>query len=494
MINKVYKKTQGFALALTLFLIVILATVCFAALNITTLDARTATEDYKASRAFYAARAGVAFAKSELTDSAHVSLTSKLTYPKQNLQLAGGQTSEESFSLIITPATDNPARAFRIWKVESTGYYDNASRQIIAYLERETFAHYAYFTDRETCMSSIIQFMEKDKITGAVHTNGFFTVSGHPQVAGQMVSANSGDSSYNKTTGVYTRTDNQKVTDNKDFYHASNSNYNTDRVTALDDSPDFSFAGGQTEVPLPSTTSSEIIEAANMAETSFNGNYRIVFTENGKAKFYKQVTKQVTTYVNGRPQTTTKTFYDGYPPDTGGTDKPEKTLDTTVRPGITMYVDGNIEVSGDINGRCTLSSSGDTYIVDDFQYVNPTNCVMGILSERNIIVRADKNVKRDFYIDAILMALNGSFTVENYDSGIDRGELHVFGGIVQNKRGPVGQTKTQTSGGHSTQSHTGYAKDYVYDAKLETMPPLNFPYTGKFIIRYFIDKGSLGGV
>ena len=62
--------------------------------------------------------------------------------------------------------------------------------------------------------------MEKDKITGAVHTNGFFTVSGHPQVAGQMVSANSGDASYSKTTGVYTRSDNQRVTDNKDFYHA----------------------------------------------------------------------------------------------------------------------------------------------------------------------------------------------------------------------------------------------------------------------------------
>ena len=479
MINKVHIKNKGFALALTLFLIVILATVCFAALNITTLDSRTATEDYKASRAFYAARAGVAFAKSELTDSAHVSLTSQLTYPKQNLQLAGGGTSEESFSLVITPAVDNPSRAFRIWKVESTGYYDNASRQIIAYLERETFAHYAYFTDRETCLSSVIQFMEKDKITGAVHTNGYFTVSGHPQVAGQMVSANSGDTSYNKTTGVYTRTDNKKVTDNKDFYHAANSNYSSDRVTALDDSPDFSFAGGQAEVPLPTTTSSEIIEAANMAETAFEGNYRVVFTEQGKAKFYKQVKKN------------NRTYYDGYPPDTGGQDRPEKTLDTTVHPGITMYVKGDIEVSGDVNGRCTLSSSGNTYIVDDLQYFNDTNCVMGILSEKNIIVRADKNVKRDFYIDAILMALKGSFTVENYDSGVDRGELHVFGGIVQNKRGPVGQTKT--SGGHAV-SHTGYAKDYVYDAKLETMPPLNFPYTGKFIIRYFIDKGSLGGV
>ncbi|MDO5296281.1 MAG: hypothetical protein Q4F00_06535 [bacterium] len=485
MFNQVSKKSRGFALALSLFLIVILATVCFAALNITTLDNRAATEDYKASRAFYAARAGVAYAKAQLTDSANVSLTSVLRY-NEHLQLADGYISEEKFSITITPAVDNPARAFRIWKVESTGYYSDAARKIIAYLERETFAHYAYFTDRETCMSSIIQFMGQDKITGAVHTNGFFTIADHPQIGGQMVSANSGDTSYNKSTGVYKRTDSKDSTDNKDFYHSANKNYTKDRAIALDDSPDFSFAGGQAEVPLPRTTSSEIIEASKMADTSFKGNYRIVFTEDGKAKYYKQVTAQ------GR------TYYEGYPPHNNGKDKPEKTLDTTVRPGITMYVDGNVEIDGKVLGRCTLSSSGDTYICDDLQYVNPSNCVLGILSEKNIIVRADPNVKQDFYIDAILMALNGSFTVENYNTGVDRGELHVFGGIVQNKRGPVGQTSTQTQsyygGYYTTTKHTGYAKDYVYDHKLETMPPLNFPYTGKFVIRYFIDKGSLGGV
>lgn len=476
MFNQVSKKSRGFALALSLFLIVILATVCFAALNITTLDNRAATEDYKASRAFYAARAGVAYAKAQLTDSANVSLTSVLRY-NEHLQLADGYISEEKFSITITPAADNPARAFRIWKVESTGYYADAARKIIAYLERETFAHYAYFTDQETNKSGqVIQFMGKDKITGAVHTNGHFTIAEHPQIGGQMVSANSDDTRYNERTGVYKRTDNKESTDNKDFYHAANNNYSSDRAIALDDSPDFSFAGGQAEVPLPRTTSSEIIEAAKMANTSFKGNYRIVFTEDGKAKYYKQVTKQ------GR------TYYEGYPPHNNGTDKPEKTLDTTVRPGITMYVDGNVEIDGKVLGRCTLSSSGDTYICDDLQYVNPSNCVMGILSEKNIIVRANPNVKQDFYIDAILMALNGSFTVENYNTGVDRGELHVFGGIVQNKRGPVGQSWSGST------KRTGYAKDYVYDHKLETMPPLNFPFTGKFVIRYFIDKGSLGGV
>ncbi|MBQ7567592.1 hypothetical protein IJT17_02170, partial [bacterium] len=129
------------------------------------------------------------------------------------------------------------------------------------------------------------------------------------------------------------------------------------------------------------------------------------------------------------------------------------------------------------------------YIVDDVQYENDNNCVLGLLSEQSIIVRTNQNVNQDLYLDAIVMALNGSFTVENYDKGSYRGKLHLFGGVIQNKRGPVA---TSRSGGGSIV--TGYAKDYVYDPKLESMPPLNFPNTGKFRLRYFIDRGSLGGV
>lgn len=478
MINVLRRKFSGFALALTLFLIVILATVSFAALNITTLDSRTATEDYKASRAFYAARAGIAFAKSELTDSARVSLTETLTYNRQTLQLNNGDSAEEAFSLVITPAVDNANRVFRVWRVESTGYYNDATRRVLAYLERETFARYAYFTDAETCNGTVIHFSTGDQISGAVHTNGFFTVSGHPKFSGQVISVNTGDTSYNASQGTYKRTDNKTVTDNRDFYHAGNNNYTNDRPAALNDSPDFSFNGGQSRVPLPSTTSPEIISAANNADTAFEGDYRIVFTEQGKAKFYKKV-KQGYSY-----------YYDGYPSKSNGyKDRPQKTLDTTVHPGITMYVNGNIEISGDVKGRCTLSSSKSTYIVDDLQYVNDNNCVLGILSEENIYIRTDKNVKRDIYIDAILMALKGTFTVEDYDKGSARGTIHLFGGVVQNKRGPVGTFNSSTFA-----TSTGYNKDYVYDPKLETMPPLNFPNTGKFTIRYFIDKGSLGGV
>ena len=206
-------------------------------------------------------------------------------------------------------------------------------------------------------------------------------------------------------------------------------------------------------------------------------------TEDGKAKFYKETTEK--RLVNGRYQNVT--YYKGLPQKAGDPDTPEKSLDTTKMPGICMYVKGKMEVSGDVKGRVTLSSTDNCYVVDDIQYVDDNNCVLGLTSENNIIVRTDKNVQRDLYLSAMLMALKGSFTVENYSSGRYRGQLHLFGGVVQKTRGAVA-----TGTGSSTS--TGYEKDYVYDPKLVTYPPLNFPNTGKYYLRYFIDKGSLGGV
>lgn len=505
-----HRNNRGFAIALTLFLIVILATVCFGALNVTTLDSRTATEDYKASRSFYAARAGVAFAKRELTDASRVSTTSAVSYGKQHLKLADGTDADEAFSVIITPAVDNSSRVFRIWKVESTGYYDDASRCILAYLELESFAKYGYFTDIESTSSQTIQFAPHDSLTGAVHTNGYFTISGHPSFQGQMTSANSSDDRYNSTSGTYKRTDGQTVTDNKDYYRSANNNYIADRATALNDSPDFSFAGGQEVIELPKSTNEDAINAANNEGSTLSGNYKIVFTEDGQAKCYKITTTTQRVY-SGRSYTTkTVTTYEGYPTKSGDVDRPAKVIDTTRSPGCTIYVDGNIEVSGDVQGRVTLANSGNCYITDDIQYVDDNACVLGIMSNNNVIVRTDKNTKQDIYIDAIIMALKGSFTVENYSSGINRGYLHLFGGLVQYKRGAVGTSSTSKTPIYGTDSYgrkiiigyetegtgtaTGYTKDYVYDKKLEIMPPLNFPNTGKYRLRYFLDKGSLGGV
>jgi hypothetical protein len=63
------------------------------------------------------------------------------------------------------------------------------------------------------------------------------------------------------------------------------------------------------------------------------------------------------------------------------------------------------------------------------------------------------------------------FTVENYTTRPASGTLTVFGGIVQNYRGPVGQLSGVTV-------VNGYAKNYIFDTRFATNPPPHYPVVG----------------
>jgi hypothetical protein len=66
-------------------------------------------------------------------------------------------------------------------------------------------------------------------------------------------------------------------------------------------------------------------------------------------------------------------------------------------------------------------------------------------------------------IDAAILSLQHSFTVDNHDCGAKLGNLTVNGAIAQKYRGPVG-----TTGG------TGFIKDYNYDDRLRYRSPPYF--------------------
>jgi hypothetical protein len=67
-------------------------------------------------------------------------------------------------------------------------------------------------------------------------------------------------------------------------------------------------------------------------------------------------------------------------------------------------------------------------------------------------------------IDAVILALNHSFIVNNYASGSPLGTLNMNGTIDEDWRGPVG---TFNSGGIAS----GYAKNYQYDKRLVYLSP-----------------------
>jgi hypothetical protein len=72
----------------------------------------------------------------------------------------------------------------------------------------------------------------------------------------------------------------------------------------------------------------------------------------------------------------------------------------------------------------------------------------------------------DLTIDAAVLALNGTFTVNNYATGYEEGDLVAFGTIDEDWRGPVAQIDGY--GFH------GYAKNYTWDSRLGYVPPPSY--------------------
>ncbi|MGB5873183.1 MAG: hypothetical protein WBG80_04255 [Bacteroidota bacterium] len=125
---------------------------------------------------------------------------------------------------------------------------------------------------------------------------------------------------------------------------------------------------------------------------------------------------------------------------------------------------GRISVSGTLDGKLSIASSKDVYIVDDIFYENrdmkSSDDVLGLIAETNVMVADNAANSSSCYIDASVFARDGSFIVENWSKGSPRGELHLLGSIVHEERGPVGTFK----GGGILK--TGYSKRYHYDTRL----------------------------
>jgi hypothetical protein len=240
-------------------------------------------------------------------------------------------------------------------------------------------------------------------------------------------------------------------------------------MVAADGSPDFSFAGSQATVPMPSSspvagTEEGMLVVKNGANVTISGNATLTFNSNG-----------------------TVTVTQGHSSSTYSTN-----------PTTTIYCTGTATVSGTVKGRVTVGAEKGMQIPSNLVYSDKSSDVLGLVSNGSIQITTSAYTRADLEIDASILAFgtnngvpgftNGSsasFTVQNYNQGSARGTLHVFGGVIQEVRGPVGTGTT------SGQMVTGYAKDYQYDQKLLTSPPPNFPTTGTIKVKAFLDTGAL---
>ena len=434
-----------------------------------------------------------------------------------------------------------PTRGQLAWMVTSTGLVGrppySVQRTLEAFVQQEPFSRFAYFTNQDLgANNTVIRFVDHDQITGPTHTNGFYTFAGHPKFSETVRSANMGPDPANPLTGKdpyytppvegpnpqparYSSPGNGTTTNPALFYHCENNGSNTaNGPVALNGSTQFSMAGGQPYIPLPvdnqailtvATENGRVVDAPTVANpgpqnytlpANESANYGITydentgrvtgFTRNGNALaaadappvFKLQFEASGAKVYRWDPASSAFRAWDTTRRDYALNPNSPTVLSTTAE---TIYVSGVCLVEGTVQGRTTLGVRYDAHITNNLVYADRASDVLGIVANQSIIVQSPINLKRDRTVHATMMALRGSFTVNKYNQGSDRGVLHLYGGIIQSVRGAVG------TGSASTVS-TGYAKDYIFDEKLIFRPPLNFPNTPNVYIVSLRDLGAVG--
>lgn len=149
---------------------------------------------------------------------------------------------------------------------------------------------------------------------------------------------------------------------------------------------------------------------------------------------------------------------------------------------------GDVFVEGKLSGQLTIGAANDIIVTGDLTYKggHTGTDVLGLVAQGFVqvyhpvmcappnpvhscpngpYVNVFANTK-DMTIDAAIMSVAHSFTVQNYNWGSPLGTLHLFGALAQEFRGPVGESQS----GSSSPAH-GYSKNYTYDTRLLNFPP-----------------------
>jgi Tfp pilus assembly protein PilV len=274
------KPEKGMAMMITLVAMLIIAVVAFGMLAITTSYTRQTAMYSNSQRAYYAARAGISRAMEVI--EAQV----KNENYTSNHNLSASLGSAGSFTAKVTYHSDNSKVSYerKLWLIESTGTYNNATRKLTTWVERETFAAFSYLSDEEKVDGSNTVFWTTGEfIGGRTHTNGYFSFWGKPEFIGKVTSANQADSRWNAGTRLYNHQYKGSVWDPAYFYQVANSG--SEPVGQTDD---FFFAGGVPEISLP-TNIGDLKNKAHPSNQYDVGEIRVEFFPDGSAEITQVV-------------------------------------------------------------------------------------------------------------------------------------------------------------------------------------------------------------
>ncbi|MDP1853588.1 MAG: DUF4900 domain-containing protein [Candidatus Omnitrophota bacterium] len=313
------------------------------------------------------------------------------------------------------------------YEVLCVGTVGGVTRALSTTFTQDHYARYAYFTNSELYQGGSVWFVDWDVLRGPVHTNSRFNMKGNPTFEDYVKSVSDVIRFYNNGSPI-------------DTSSSSNPPY---------DAPDFQYGLvlGADDVPMPARAL-DLRNAAASSGLYLNGSSTVTFNSNG--------TINVTNAARGW-----------------------NNFNTNIPANGAIFVNGAASVSGTVNGSATIGSSSNITVTDNILYsddprTNPNSTdKLGIIAEAHVII--PQTAPNNLEIDASIMALNTSFTLQNFSQGPPKGTLTVYGGIIQKNRGPVGTFSGMTK-------LSGYSKNYQYDTRLLTSPPPFNPTTGDYVM------------
>ena len=406
---------KGFALVFTLIIAVIMMAIIISLTSIASGDLSLARRTTNTVRAYYLAEAGLARKFAELRSGNLSNINNAVI----NISIG----NPGSFSINVNQVG---AGVFPTYNLTSTGTYKGVSKTIVLTVRQITIARYIYLTNSELRGGSSIWFIGGDIVRGPMHTNGQINIYRDPTFEGPVSSVSTSINYYNGPPPL----------DNPDFQET--------------------LTLGAPRIQLPVTT--DIINSIRDNARQAGGLYFAGITtatliSNGSVNITNDGRGLINVANAGQNWTN---------------------HNVPLPANSALFVNnGNVNMSGILAGQLTVGTDRNVNIVGNLLYnadprTNPTSTdMLGVVSQNNVVIAS--SAPYNLEIDAYILALNNSFYLENYTSGL-KGTLTLYGGITQVERGAVGTFNARTG-----QRASGYMKDYNYDGRFQDVAPAYFP-------------------
>jgi len=361
--------------------------------------------------------------------------------PTSDITIFNNVAGPDGGTYTVTCAVDTSV----VWDAEKgfvldcVGNVGGVERRVRQRVRMTSFSLYAMFTNQEKTEGGYtIWHFTGGVVDGPLHSNGSLSIYGTPSFLGPVTSASDHMTGYR----------NYWIDEMSDWPVAGNNPYFAEGAELNVD-----------VIPMPSET----VDLKNL------GQYGGVYTA---------PTTNVQLGVRGIDSPVTAPGWFRY--------REHNTSDDWTSVNISgmsnkvFYCNDKVYLEGVLDGELTISSRQSICIVDDVTYAGSDSSgqplvgcddLLGLVAEDDIVFVDNSANQNDLIVNGVLMALDTSIKVQNYDEGSPRGTLTIWGGLIQQVRGAVGQA----SDGYIIH---GYQKEYHYDHRVTARTPPYFPQTG----------------